>query len=98
MCTSKALQYSYREGYYVLSHTENQMKTYLENKIEIWATKQEDMYFQFEDEKTYQYFLDNLQGIINAYNQDSLTKIIGYDLTENKDMLFVYLSDLKMKK
>ena len=56
------------------------------------------MYFQFEDEKTYQYFLDNLQGIINAYNQDSLTKIIGYDLTENKDMLFVYLSDLKMKK
>ena len=74
------------------------MKTYLENKIEIWATKQEDMYFQFEDEKTYQYFLDNLQGIINAYNQDSLTKIIGYNLTENKDMLFVYLSDLKMKK
>ena len=98
LCTSKAFQYSYREGYYVLSYTENQMKTYLENKIEIWATKQEDMYFQFEDEKTYQYFLDNLQGIINAYNQDSLTKIIGYNLTENKDMLFVYLSDLKMKK
>lgn len=98
LCTSRAFQYSYREGYYVLSHTENQMKAFLENKIEILTTKQESMSFQFEDEKTYQYFLDNLDGAVNAYNQDSLTKIISYDLIENKDMLFIYITNLKMKR
>ena len=102
LCGSKQWQSYYRKGNFLLTHTEDQMLTYLTYLIESISTNEKitknGFTYQFEDEQTLNYFVDNFDRLVNIYNSTHPAQILNYNIYVVRDELTVIGSGFKVKK
>ena len=98
LCNSKQFQTSYRNNKYLLSHTEEQMLTFLTSTVQILQSrKTKSIIYQFEDEETYNYFLNNFDMVVKTYNNSTVDQIINYRIGEFRETLTIVVNDFKYK-
>lgn len=94
-CTDINFEKSYRGGYYILPHTETQMV--LRIKQELAAIDQANslsVSYQFEDEDTFNYFLDNFDSQVEYYNSTYGNAIGSYKIHASRDALYITISNI----
>jgi hypothetical protein len=98
LCDSNQFQTSYRNNQYLLSHTEEQMLTFLTSTVQILQSrKTKSIIYQFEDEETYNYFLNNFDMVVKTYNNSTIDQIINYRIGEFRETLTIVINDFKYK-
>lgn len=98
-CTTNEFLNSYRKGTYLLPHTESQVMTLLNNKISVLRTsKAPSMWFQFEDEESLTYFINNLDSTITNFNSETNNLISGYDVYSDRQNLTVEVYNITYKR
>jgi hypothetical protein len=94
-CTDNQYEYAYRNGYYVLSHTETQALLRLKQDIaEIDQQNKQSKTWTFEDEETFNYFLDNIDEQIESYNSTYNEPIGSYSITYSRDCLTLVIYNI----
>lgn len=94
-CTDNQYQKSYRNGKYMLTHTDVQMTMRLEQEIaQIDQTNARSAYYQFQDEQTFNYFLDKFEAQVSYYNDTYGDPIGSYNLVACRDALVIYINEI----
>lgn len=94
-CLDSQFERSYRNGFYILPHTETQ--AILRLKQEIASIDQEDAEkkeYQFEDEQTFNYFLENFDEQVEFYNKTYGNPIGKYDIMPCRDSLTINIVNI----
>lgn len=95
-CTEVGFQATYRKGNYILTHTEEQMILRLRQELAlIDQSNSTSKIWQFADEETFNYFIDNFKEQFESYN-NTYSNPFGdvYKLESNRDSLYVSLSGI----
>lgn len=99
LCTSNQFQYSYRNSFYLLHHSEEQMLTYLTQIVDVLPSRNtERMVYQFVDEETYNYFINHFDDVVTAFNNDSLNKIMNYSINEYRSELTIIINNFEYRQ
>lgn len=90
---------SYRNGDYLVPHTESQMLSFLNNRIiKLRNSKEKEIYYQFEDEDSLNYFINNLSDTIDQLNETTNNLITSYKTYINRQNLTIRIYDITYKK
>lgn len=94
-CNDVNYMETYRNGQFILSHTETQALMRLKQIIsEIVSNNSTKVMYQFEDEQTFNYFVNNLDEQITIYNETYGNPIGSYKVEENRDSLMLSIYDI----
>lgn len=94
-CTDINFEQSYREGNYILPHTETQMVLRIKQELaSIDQENKESVYFQFEDEDSFNYFLDNFDDQVDYYNNTYGNAIGLYEIHACRDALSIAITNI----
>lgn len=94
-CNDVNYMETYRSGQFILPHTETQALMRLKQIIsEIVSTNATKVMYQFEDEQTFNYFVNNLDEQITIYNETYGNPIGSYKVEENRDSLMLSIYDI----
>ena len=97
-CTDKQYLPLYRQGSFILKHNQAQMKARLEDMISLYKGAKQTAYtYQFEDEETYNFFVEMFDDCMKTYNDTNNSPIIGYVMGTYKSALVVEITDLKFR-
>ena len=89
-CLDMQFERSYREGFYILPHTETQSILRLKQEIaSIDQENDEEREYQFEDEQTFNYFLENFDEQVDFYNKTYGNPIGKYTVSPCRDSLTI---------
>lgn len=94
-CTEVSFMHGYQEGIYVLPHTESQMIVRIGQEISaIDQTNANMKMWQFENEESFNYFINNFEKQLDIYNENNKTPIGKIDLDVQRDLLVVTANNI----
>lgn len=97
-CTDNQYLSLYRQGKYILKHNQAQMKSKIEDIISLYkGAGINDYSYQFEDEETYNFFIEMFDECMENYNKINNSPIINYNIATYKSALVVEIRDLKFR-
>ena len=97
---STDIQYNltYRKNNFLLTHTESQIPIRLAEVLDkIKADNKKNTIFQFEDEKTYESFIENIPQAVETYNEAYGGILLSYEVVTYKEALVVIIKNVKYK-
>lgn len=109
-CNSYGFQYSYRNMSYLLPHNELQTLKRISETLDILCglsqitTEDEEemgvidyVTYQFSDENTFNYFINNFEDEVENYNKLNSNILQSYSLYYNRDALIVSIYDVVLE-
>lgn len=109
-CNSYGFQYSYRNMMYLLPHNELQAIKRINTILDLLCgynqeTAQKDQYiektnyvtYQFADENTFNYFVENFDNEVDHYNSLNANVIQSYDFFYNRDSLTISIYNVVLE-
>lgn len=98
ICSSIEFLYSYRSGDFVLSHTEEQMTSMLTSSVYNFKSQNiKKKVYQFQDEDTLNFFLKKFDDVVVAYNNESVSKILEYEIHDFREALVIVVDGFVYK-
>jgi len=95
VCSEKGYQISYRNNYYILPHTEKEaIQRIKEEIIKAASTNKTAITFQFENEETLNYFINNIDEQIENFNKQYNNPIGMYEVYYSRDSLYLKIHNI----
>lgn len=95
VCGSNMFNPDYRNGDFVMKHTEGQMKNRIANDVSLLKISETpEIIHQFEDEATYKYFVEQFDQIVDEYNEQNNMPIVSYDFEVYNSALTIVVKNI----